>query len=131
MRNRPTVFGEALGKKYVEKYFPPEAKARMQEMVRNLLSAMRDDILSRSWMSDDTKEKAMAKIATFQRRSDIPTNGRITATGDSPRCIFRGHDRRSEVRGKRRSRTIGKPVDRGRWGMTPPTSDAEYNPLMN
>src|SRR5579863_587876 len=49
--------GEALGQKYVEKYFPPEAKARMQEMVRNLLAAMRDDILSRPWMSDDTKKK--------------------------------------------------------------------------
>jgi len=51
------LLGEALGQKYVEKYFPPEAKARMQEMVRNLLAAMRDDILSRPWMSDDTKEK--------------------------------------------------------------------------
>ena len=66
------LFGEALGKKYVEKYFPPEAKARMQEMVRNLLAAMRDDILSRPWMSDDTKEKAMAKIATFNPKIGYP-----------------------------------------------------------
>src|SRR5215470_15493412 len=66
------LLGEALGKKYVEKYFPPEAKARMQEMVRNLLAAMREDILSRPWMSDDTKEKAMAKIATFNPKIGYP-----------------------------------------------------------
>src|SRR5580693_9837960 len=66
------LLGEALGKKYVEKYFPPEAKARAQEMVVNLLAAMRDDILSRPWMSDDTKEKAMAKVATFQQKIGYP-----------------------------------------------------------
>ena len=67
-----SLLGEALGKKYVEKYFPPEAKARMQEMVRNLLAAMRDDILSRPWMSDDTKQKALAKIATFNPKIGYP-----------------------------------------------------------
>ena len=64
--------GEALGKKYVEKYFPPEAKARMQEMVRNLILAMRDDILTRPWMSDETKERALAKIATFNPKIGYP-----------------------------------------------------------
>jgi len=64
--------GEALGKKYVEKYFPPEAKARAQEMVRNILAAMRDDILSRPWMSDETKERALAKIATFEPKIGYP-----------------------------------------------------------
>jgi endothelin-converting enzyme/putative endopeptidase len=64
--------GDALGKKYVDRYFPPEAKARMQQMVRNLLLAMRDDILSRPWMSDETKERAMAKIATFNPKIGYP-----------------------------------------------------------
>jgi putative endopeptidase len=64
--------GEALGQKYTEKYFPPEAKARAQEMVRNILLAMRDDILTRPWMSDETKERAMAKIATFDIKVGYP-----------------------------------------------------------
>jgi putative endopeptidase len=126
------LLGEALGKKYVEKYFPPEAKARMQEMVRNLLAAMRDDILSRPWMSDDTKEKAMAKIATFNPKIGYPDKWKdyshVEIRSDAffedvvaGRKFVEGDDRL----------TIGKPVDRGRWGMTPPTSDAYYNPLLN
>jgi endothelin-converting enzyme/putative endopeptidase len=124
--------GEALGQKYVEKYFPPEAKARMQEMVRNLLAAMRDDILSRPWMSDDTKEKAMAKIATFNPKIGYPDKWKdyrhveVRREGFFENVIagrkFVEQDDRS---------TIGDPVDRGRWGMTPPTSDAYYNPLLN
>ena len=97
------LFGEALGKKYVEKYFPPAAKARMQEMVRNLLAAMRDDILTRPWMSDETKEKAMAKIATFNPRSDIPISGRTTATSIVRRdAFFEDMIAGQEVRGRRR-----------------------------
>jgi putative endopeptidase len=126
------LLGEALGKKYVEKYFPPEAKARMQEMVRNLLAAMRDDILSRSWMSDDTKEKAMAKIATFQQKIGYPDKwkdySRIEIRRDA---FFEDMIAGREFVEQDDRATIGKTVDRGRWGMTPPTSDAEYNPLMN
>jgi endothelin-converting enzyme/putative endopeptidase len=126
------LYGEALGKKYVEKYFPPEAKARMQEMVRNLLAAMRDDILSRPWMSDETKEKAMAKIATFNPKIGYPDRWKDYSHVDVRRDAF-FEDMiagRKFVAEDDRS-TIGKAVDRGRWGMTPPTSDAYYNPLMN
>jgi putative endopeptidase len=126
------LYGEALGKKYVEKYFPPEAKARMQEMVRNLLAAMRDDILSRPWMSDDTKEKAMAKIATFNPKIGYPDKWKDYSHVEVRRDAF-FEDMiagRKFVEEDDRS-TIGKEVDRGRWGMTPPTSDAYYNPLMN
>jgi len=126
------LLGDALGQKYVEKYFPPEAKARMQEMVRNLLAAMRDDILSRPWMSDDTKEKAMAKIATFNPKIGYPDKWK-----DYSRVAI-GRDAFFEnvIAGRKFSEEddrnlIGKPVDRARWGMTPPTSDAEYNPLLN
>jgi putative endopeptidase len=126
------LFGEALGKKYVEKYFPPEAKARMQEMVRNLLGAMRDDILSRSWMSDDTKEKAMAKIATFNPKIGYPDKWKDYSHVEIRRAAFF----EDTIAGLKFVETddrelIGKPVDRGRWGMTPPTSDAYYNPLLN
>jgi putative endopeptidase len=126
------LFGEALGKKYVEKYFPPEAKARMQEMVLNLLAAMRDDILSRPWMSDDTKEKAMAKIATFNPKIGYPDKWK-----DYSHVVLRRDAFFEDMIAGRKfveeddRLTINKPVDRGRWGMTPPTSDAYYNPLLN
>jgi endothelin-converting enzyme/putative endopeptidase len=126
------LLGEALGKKYVERYFPPEAKARMQEMVRNLLAAMRDDILTRPWMSEDTKEKAMAKIATFNPKIGYPDKWKDYSHVEIRRDAF-FEDMiagRKFVESDDRA-LIGKPVDRGRWGMTPPTSDAYYNPLMN
>ena len=126
------LLGEALGKKYVEKYFPPQAKARMEEMVRNLLAAMRDDILSRPWMSDDTKEKAMAKIATFNPKIGYPDKWKDYSHVEIRREAFFEDmlaGRRFVEQDDRL--TIGKPVDRGRWGMTPPTSDAYYNPLLN
>jgi putative endopeptidase len=124
--------GEALGKKYAEKYFPPEAKARAQEMVRNILVAMRDDILSRPWMSDETKERAMAKIATFNPKIGYPDKWKDYSRVDIRRDAFF-----EDYLAARRFvvdddlQTIGKPVDRGRWGMTPPTSNAYYNPRWN
>jgi len=126
------LFGEALGKKYVEKYFPPAAKARMQEMVRNLLAAMRDEILSRPWMSDDTKEKAMAKIATFNPKIGYPDKWKDYSHVDVRRdALFEDMIAGRKFVAEDDRSTIGKAVDRGRWGMTPPTSDASYNPLMN
>jgi putative endopeptidase len=126
------LLGDALGKKYVERYFPPEAKARMQELVRNLLLAMRDDILSRPWMSDETKERAMAKIATFNPKVGYPDMWKDYGSLDIRRAAFFENTiagRRFAVEDDRR--TIGKPVDRRRWDMTPPTSDAYENPLLN
>jgi endothelin-converting enzyme/putative endopeptidase len=126
------LLGDALGKKYVEKYFPPEAKARMQELVRNLLLAMRDDILSRPWMSEETKERAMAKVATFNPKVGYPDKWKDYSQVDIRRDAYFENDvaaSRFAVEDDRQ--TIGKPVDRGRWGMTPPTSDAYENPLLN
>ena len=125
--------GEALGKKYVEKYFPPEAKARMQAMVKNILLAMDDTIRDLDWMSDATKKKALEKLADVQRRrSAIPTNGRTTRAWRSSRDSYWDDivaaSRWNADDGRKQ---IGKPVDRGRWGMTPPTSNAYYNPLLN
>ncbi len=124
--------GEALGKKYVETYFPPEAKARMQELVRNLILAMRDDILTRPWMSDETKERAMAKVATFNPKIGYPDKWKDYSGVDVQRGAYFEDSiavRRFAVEDDRQ--TIGKPVDRGRWGLTPPTSDAYENPLLN
>jgi putative endopeptidase len=126
------LLGEAVGKEYVEKYFPPEAKARMQEMVRNILLAMRDDILTRPWMSDETKEKAMAKIATFNPKVGYPDKWKDYSKVEIRRDAFfenvmagRKFVTQDDIA------TIGKPVDRGRWSMTTPTSNAYYSPLNN
>ena len=126
------LLGEALGKKYVERYFPPEAKASMQDMVKNLLAAMRETIQGLDWMSAETKARAAEKLATFNPKIGYPDRWKDYSEVPISRTAFwddvvagrafNVHDDLS---------TIGKPVDRGRWGMTPPTSDAYYNPLLN
>ena len=124
--------GEALGQLYVKKYFPPEAKARMQDMVKNLLAAMKDDIQSRPWMSAETKQKAMEKLSTFNPKIGYPDKWKDYSQVDIRRdTYFENVIAGSKFVVEDDRSTIGKPVDRGRWGMTPPTSDAYYNPLLN
>jgi putative endopeptidase len=124
--------GEALGQLYVKKYFPPEAKARMQDMVKNLLAAMKDDISTRPWMSAETKQKAMEKLATFNPKIGYPDKWKDYSKVDIRRdTYFENVNAGSKFLVEDDRSTIGKPVDRGRWGMTPPTSDAYYNPLLN
>ncbi len=126
------LLGEALGQRYVDRYFPPEAKARMQEMVKNLLSAMGDTIRDLSWMGPETKKQALTKLSTFNPKVGYPD----TWKDYSSVAISRGSYYDNVLAGlqyaTRDDRSqIGKPVDRGRWGMTPPTSNAYYNPLLN
>ncbi|MEO8461288.1 MAG: M13 family metallopeptidase [Dokdonella sp.] len=124
--------GEALGQKYVEKYFPPEAKARMQGMVQNILLAMKDTIDGLAWMSPETKKKAQEKLATFNPKIGYPDKWKTYAgvkvgrTSYWDDVVAASRWNVADNRGQ-----IGKPVDRGRWGMTPPTSNAYYNPLQN
>ncbi len=124
--------GEALGKKYVEKTFSPEAKARMQEMVKNILAALHDDISTITWMSDDTKKKALEKLSTFNPKVGYPDKWKDYSSVEiTPDHYWNDvvEARRFAVRDD--GRLIGKPVDRLRWGMTTPTSNAYYNPLLN
>ncbi len=126
------LLGEALGRKYVEKYFPPAAKARMQDMVHNLLLAMGDTIRGLTWMGDDTKKKALEKLSTFYPKIGYPDKWKDYSHVPIHRDAFW-----QDVEAGRRFNvddvwsTIGKPVDRGRWGMTPPTSNAYYNAYLN
>jgi endothelin-converting enzyme/putative endopeptidase len=126
------LLGEALGKKYVEKYFPPEAKARMQELVKNLRLAMQETIEGLEWMSAATKTKALEKLSTFNPMVGYPDKWK-----DYGKVSISRADYWSDVVAGRTFNveddlsTIGKPVDRLRWGMTPPTSNAYYNPLLN
>ncbi|MBA3915331.1 MAG: M13 family metallopeptidase, partial [Acidobacteriales bacterium] len=126
------LFGDALGQKYAEKYFPAPAKARMEELVRNLLAAMKDDIQSRPWMSADTKTKALEKLATFYPKIGYPNKWKDYSQVEVGRDDYFADvvaGNRFVVEDDRK--TIGKPVDRDRWGITVPTSDAYYNPLLN
>ena len=124
--------GEALGKKYVERYFPPQAKVRMQELVKNLRLAMGEIIQELEWMSPATKQRALEKLSTFDPKIGYPDKWKDYSAVTIRRDAFWA----STVAGRQFVvkddwSTINKPVDRGRWGMTPPTSDAYYNPLLN
>jgi putative endopeptidase len=124
--------GEALGQAYVEKYFSPGAKARMEEMVRNILLAMRDTIQGLEWMSPETKVKAQEKLGSFNAKVGYPDKwkdyagvkvGRDSYFADVVAATrWNVNDNLSQV---------GKPVDRSRWFMTPPTSNAYYSQTRN
>jgi endothelin-converting enzyme/putative endopeptidase len=126
------LLGEALGKKYTDKYFPPAAKARMQLLVGNLLAAMHDTIEKLDWMSAATKRRALEKLATFNPKIGYPDKWKDYSSIPVRRDQYWETSvaaRQWNVNDNRS--TIDKPVDRGRWGLTPPTSDAYYNPSLN
>lgn len=124
--------GEALGQVYVEKYFPPAAKARAKQMVNNLLAALREDIPTLSWMGPDTKKEALAKLEAFTVKIGYPDKWRDYSKLKIDRTSYAANLRRSvEFEHLRQLDKIGKPVDRTEWGMTPPTVNAYYNPTMN
>lgn len=124
--------GELLGKTYVDKYFKPEAKQRMLDLVSNLQQTYQDRIMRLDWMSDATKQKAIAKLNTFVKKIGYPDKWRdyskLEITGDNyAQNIFASaaFDYDYMV-GK-----LGKPVDKTEWYMTPPTVNAYYNPAFN
>jgi len=124
--------GEALGKKYVDKFFPPAAKARMQLLVKNVLAAVKDSIEQLAWMSAATKQRALQKLATFNPKVGYPDKWKDYSSIPVERNAFWESllaARKWNVADDHAQ--IGKPVDRGRWGMTPPTSNAYYNPSLN
>ena len=126
------LLGEALGKKYVEKYFPPEAKARMQELVKNLRLAMGETIQGLDWMSAPTKAKALEKLSTFNPKVGYPDRWKDYSRVEIARSSGWANQMAARAFAVQDSLSIiGKPLDRGRWLMTPPTSDAYYNPPLN
>jgi putative endopeptidase len=124
--------GEALGKRYVEKYFPPESKARMQVLVRNVLEAYRRDIELLDWMSPETKVGAQQKLSKVSPKIGYPDRWRDYSALRIERGDLHGNVvRAAEFEYWRNVDKLGKPVDRGEWSMTPQTVNAYYNPTKN
>ncbi|HYA54980.1 MAG TPA: M13 family metallopeptidase, partial [Thermoplasmata archaeon] len=121
--------GEALGRLYVEQYFPPEARRRMELLVADLMAVFRDRLTKLDWMTEETRTKALAKFARFTPMIGSPARFR-----DYSSVVLRPDEyalnclraRAFDVR--RRMARIGGPVDREEWLMTPPTVDAYHEP---
>ena len=127
-----SALGEAVGQFYVERHFPAAAKARMVELVDNLIEAYRISIKSLDWMSDETKVKALDKLQKFTPKIGYPDKWRDYSALEINRGDLMGNLARiSKFRGDFEYNKVGKPVDKSEWLMTPQTVNAYYHPLMN
>ncbi|CAB4628466.1 MAG: peptidase M13 [Actinobacteria bacterium] len=124
--------GEAVGKIYVEKYYPPEAKAKMDQLVDYLIQAYRESIQELEWMSDETKKKALVKLTKFTPKIGYPTKWKDYSSIVIDRNDLVGNVKRVTSWGlDREMKKIGSPIDREEWFMTPQTVNAYYNPGFN
>ena len=124
--------GEGIGRLYVEEYFPPQNKARMQALVANLLAAYRRDIDTLDWMSAETKQGAQAKLAKLVPKIGYPDRWRdYSSLRIEPDDLWGNVLRANEFNYLRDLNKLGKPIDRNEWGMTPQTVNAYYNPELN
>jgi predicted metalloendopeptidase len=124
--------GEALGREYVAKHFPPESKARVEKLVRNLLATFRHDLEGLDWMGPATKQEARAKLDAFAVKIGYPDKWRdYSALEARPDDLVGNAMRGHRFEFERNVAKLGRPVDRTEWDMTPPTVNAYYNPEMN
>jgi putative endopeptidase len=127
-----TDLGDAVGQAYVTRYFPPENKARMLEMVRAIKSALQEDIANAAWMSTRTKQLANEKLAAQIDKIGYPEQWRDYSSVEIRRDDFLGNvQRASQFEINRRLAKFGKPTDRQEWNMTPPTVNAYEDPSSN
>ncbi|AFM14998.1 endothelin-converting enzyme [Mycolicibacterium chubuense NBB4] len=127
-----SLMGDALGRLYVARYFPPQAKARMDELVANLREAYRVSINTLDWMTPATREKALAKLDKFTPKIGYPNTWRDYSSLVIARDDLYGNYRRGyALEYDRDLAKLGGPVDRDEWFMTPQTVNAYYNPGMN
>jgi len=126
------AMGEAIGHLYVDKYFPPQNKARMQALVANLLEAYRRDIETLDWMGPQTKQGAEEKLAKLVPKIGYPDRWRDYGSLEIRADDLWGNVVRADgFEFQRNIDKLGKPIDRTEWDMTPQTVNAYYNPLMN
>lgn len=126
------VVGELLGQLFVAKTFSPASKERVNAMVNDIVEAFRVRLNQLTWMSKETREKAMVKLASFNRKFGYPDKWKdytaLDIKGDS---YIENNYRVNEFEFKEMLNNIGKPIDRGRWGMLPQTVNAYYSPTLN
>jgi putative endopeptidase len=126
------MLGDAVGKLYVERHFPPDAKARIDALVANLREAYRVSITNLDWMTPETRQRALAKLDKFTAKVAYPKKWRDYSKLVIDRGDLYGNYRRGyEVNSDREMAKLGGPVDRDEWFMTPQTVNAYYNPGMN
>jgi putative endopeptidase len=124
--------GEALGKLYVAKYFPPEAKAKAEELVSNLLKAYDADIRTLPWMTEATRQKALGKLHQFTPHIGYPEKWRdYSAYQVSRDTLVDDVESGAAFEWNRELKRIDGQVDRSEWGMSPPTVNAYYTPVFN
>ena len=127
-----SVMGEALGRAYVARHFPPEAKAKIRDLVENLRTALSERIGKLDWMSPETKAKAQVKLKAMTVKVGYPDKWRdyskleISATD-----LYGDVERANTFEWRRKVARLDQPVDRSEWGMTPQTVNAYYNPTAN
>lgn len=127
-----TLVGEAVGRLYVERHFPPESKARMEEMVANLLESFGDGIERLDWMTAETKERAQEKRRKFNYKIGYPDEWRDYSALTIERGDLVGNVRRGTAfEYERELAKLGGPVDRDEWNMTPQTVNAYFSPTLN
>ncbi len=125
------VLGEVVGKVYVKKHFPPEAKERMLELVGNLVKAYEKSIKALDWMGDETKAQALDKLSKFTPMIGYPDKWREYDFDIEADDYFGNIERAAYAEYKRQLERQGGPVDRTEWGMNPQTVNAYYNPPLN
>jgi endothelin-converting enzyme/putative endopeptidase len=132
VRNIDRDLGEALGQAYVRKTFSPELKAATVDMTRRIEDAMALRIQQLDWMSPETKQQALAKLHAIRNKIGYPDNWRdYSSVRIVPNDFYGNNLRATEFETHRELNKVGKPVDRGEWGMTPPTVNAYFDPQMN
>ena len=126
------ALGEAFGQLYVDKAFSPTAKARAKQMIENLRTAYAERIQATDWMSAATKKEALTKLNAFTVKIGYPDKWKDYSTLSVSRESYLNNLLAAqEWASKDEISHFGKPIDRGEWGMTPPTVNAYYNPPMN
>ena len=124
--------GEAVGKLYVERHFPPDAKAQMDELVANLQGALKERLGRNEWMDEETREQALAKLATFEPRIGYTEKWTDYGPLEIEAGDMLGNSLRvNEFLWREQLDRLGGPVDRALWPYPPQTVNASYNPLLN
>jgi putative endopeptidase len=124
--------GEALGQEFVARAFSPEMKQRTLDMTKQIEKAMEEDITQLIWMGPETKRQALEKLHSIVNKVGYPDRWRDYGPVEVKRGDFLGNVQRANLfESRRQLAKVGKPLDRGEWGMTPPTVNAYYDPQMN